>query len=173
MYYLVVTSDFSRFTWVFFLGTKEETSSILKAFITRVENLVNHKVKIIRCDNGTEFKNNVMNRFCVEKGILRQFSVARTPQQNGVAERRNRTLIEAARTMLSESKLPTTFWAEAVNTACYVQNRSKVVKPHNKTPYELLHGRKPMIDFLKPFGCPVTILNTIDNLGKFDEKEDQ
>ncbi|GKB14853.1 ribonuclease H-like domain-containing protein [Tanacetum coccineum] len=79
-----------------------------------------HKVKVIRCDNGTEFKNREMNQFCEKKGILRQYSVARTPQQNGVAERRNRTLIEAARTMLADSKLPTTFWAEAVNTACYV-----------------------------------------------------
>jgi transposase InsO family protein len=172
-YCLVVTDDFSRFTWVFFLATKDETPGILKAFITRVENLHNHKVKIIRCDNGTEFKNSEMNQFCVGKGILRQYSVARTPQQNGVAERRNRTLIEAARTMLSDSKLPVPFWAEAVNTACFVQNRSKVVKPHNKTPYELFHGKKPMIDFLKPFGCPVTILNTKDQLGKFDEKADK
>ncbi|GKE66462.1 ribonuclease H-like domain-containing protein [Tanacetum coccineum] len=81
-----------------------------------------HKVKVIRCDNGTEFKNKEMNHFCEMKGILRQFSIARTSQQNGVAERRNRTLIEVARTMLADSKFPTTFWAEAVNTACYVQN---------------------------------------------------
>ena len=171
-YCLVVTDDYSRFTWVFFLGSKDETTEILKEFITRVENLMDHKVKIIRCDNGTEFKNQTMNQFCVGKGIVRQYSVARTPQQNGVAERRNRTLIEAARTMLSDSKLPIPFWAEAVNTACYVQNRSKIVKPHNKTPYELFHGKKPLIDFFKPFGCPITILNTKDQLGKFDEKAD-
>ncbi|GKB08166.1 putative ribonuclease H-like domain-containing protein [Tanacetum coccineum] len=114
-----------------------------------------------------------MNQLCKMKGILRQFSVARTPQQNGVAERRNRTLIEAARTMLADSKLPTTFWAEAVNTACYVQNRVLVVKPHNKTPYELFHGRTPTLSFMRPFGCPVTILNTIDHLGKFDGKADE
>ncbi|GJX27025.1 retrovirus-related pol polyprotein from transposon TNT 1-94, partial [Tanacetum coccineum] len=165
--------DFSRFTWVFFLATKDETSGILKSFITGIENLVDHKVKVIRCDNGTEFKNREMNQFCEMKGILRQFSVARTPQQNGVAERRNRTLIEAARTMLADSKLPTTFWAEAVNTACYVQNRVLVVKPHNKTPYELFHGRTPTLSFMRPFGCPVTILNTIDHLGKFDGKADE
>ncbi|GJU64752.1 reverse transcriptase domain-containing protein [Tanacetum coccineum] len=98
---------------------------------------------------------------------------ARTPQQNGVAERRNRTLIEATRTMLADSKLPTTFWAKAVNTACYVQNRVLVVKPHNKTPYELFHGRTPTLSFMRPFGCPVTILNTIDHLGKFDGKADE
>ncbi|GJU21675.1 putative ribonuclease H-like domain-containing protein [Tanacetum coccineum] len=100
---------YSRFTWVFFLATKDETSGILKSFITGIENLVDHKVKVIRCDNGTEFKNREMNQFCEMKGILRQFSVARTPQQNGVAERRHRTLIEDARTMLADSKLPTTF----------------------------------------------------------------
>ncbi|GJV77556.1 putative ribonuclease H-like domain-containing protein [Tanacetum coccineum] len=88
-----------------------------------IENLIDLRVKVIRCDNGTEFKNRVMNQFCEMKGIKREFSVARTPQQNGVAERKNRTLIEAARTMLADLKLPTTFWAEAVNTACYVQNR--------------------------------------------------
>ncbi|GJW85336.1 putative ribonuclease H-like domain-containing protein [Tanacetum coccineum] len=148
-YCLVVTDDFSRFSWVFFLATKDETSGILKTFITEIENQLDHK------------------------GIKREFSVARTPQQNGVAERRNRTLIEAARTMLVDSKLPTTFWAEAVNTACYVLNRVLVIKPHNKTPYELIRGRTPLIDFMKPFRCPVTILNTRDHLGKFDGKADE
>ncbi|GJU44054.1 ribonuclease H-like domain-containing protein [Tanacetum coccineum] len=104
------------------------------------------------------------------KGIKREFSVARTPQQNGVAERKNRTLIEAARTMLANLKLPTTFWAEAVNTACYVQNMVLVIKPHNKTLYELFLGRKHALSLMRPFGCPVTVLNTLDHLGKFDGK---
>ncbi|GKC09911.1 putative ribonuclease H-like domain-containing protein [Tanacetum coccineum] len=172
-YCLVVTNDYSRFSWVFFLTTTDETSEILKIFIKEVKNLVNKKVKIIRSDNGTEFKNKVMDDFYREKGIKREYSIARTPQQNGVAERKNRTLIEAARTMLADSKLPTTFWAEAVSTACYVQNRVLIVKPHNKTPYELFRGFKPAIGFMKPFGCHVTILNTLDNLGKFDEKSDE
>ncbi|GJT01363.1 putative ribonuclease H-like domain-containing protein [Tanacetum coccineum] len=120
-YCLVVTDDYSRFTWVFFLATKDETSGILKSFITEVENLVDKKVKIIRCNNGTEFKNR----------------------------------------------------AEAVNTACYVQNRVLVVKPHNKTPYELFRGRTPALSFMRPFGCHVTILNTLDYLGKFDGKSDE
>ncbi|GJZ44740.1 putative ribonuclease H-like domain-containing protein [Tanacetum coccineum] len=105
-YCLVVIDDFSRFSWVFFLATKDETPEILKNFITGIENQINHK-----------------------KGIKKEFSVARTPQQNGVAERKNRTLIETARTMLADSKLPTTFWAEAVNTACYVQNRVDIWVP--------------------------------------------
>ncbi|GJR37592.1 ribonuclease H-like domain-containing protein [Tanacetum coccineum] len=117
------------FTWVFFLATKDKTSGIIKSFITGIENLVDYKVKVIRCDNGTEFKNKEMNQFCEIK--------------------------------------------EAVNTACYVQNRVLVVKPHNKTPYELFHGRTPTLTFMRPFGCHVTILNTIDHLGKFDGKADE
>ncbi|GJY61774.1 retrovirus-related pol polyprotein from transposon TNT 1-94 [Tanacetum coccineum] len=167
------TDDYSRFTWVFFLASKDETSEILKNFIKEIENLVDKKVKILRSDNGTYFKNKVMDDFCKEKGIRREYSVARTPQQNGVAEKRNRTLIEAARTMLANSKLPTTFWAEAVSTACYVQNRVLVVKPYNKTPYELFRGFKPALSFMRPFGCHVTILNTLDSLGKFDGKSDE
>ncbi|GJX96189.1 putative ribonuclease H-like domain-containing protein [Tanacetum coccineum] len=130
-------------------------------------------LKELKCDNETEFKNKEMNQFCEIKGIKREFSVARTLQQNGVAERKNKTLIEAARTMLADSKLPTTFWAEAVNIACYVQNMVLVIKPHNKTSYELFLGRKPALSFMRPFGCPVTILNTLDHLGKFDGKVDE
>ncbi|GJY74341.1 putative ribonuclease H-like domain-containing protein [Tanacetum coccineum] len=114
-----------------------------------------------------------MNQFCGMKGIKREFSVARTPQQNRVVERKNMTLIDAARTMLANSLLPTTFQVEAVSTACYVQNRVLVTNPLNKTPYELLHGRPPSISFMRPFGCPVTILNTLDPLGKFDGKADE
>ncbi|GJS49580.1 putative ribonuclease H-like domain-containing protein [Tanacetum coccineum] len=147
-YCLVVTDDFSRFSWVFFLATKDETSGILKTFITEIENQLDFKVKVIRSDNGTEFKNSIMNQLC---GIKKEFSVARTPQQNGVAERKNRT---------------------PVKTACYVLNRVLVIKPHNQIPYEVIR-RTPLIDFMKPFGCPVTILNTRDHLGKFDGKADE
>ncbi|GJU64449.1 putative ribonuclease H-like domain-containing protein [Tanacetum coccineum] len=150
MYCLVVTDDYSRFSWVFFLATKDKTSGILKSFITGVENLIDQRVKVIRCENGTEFKNKEMNQFCERKGIKKEFSIARTPQQNGAVKRKNRTLIEADRTMLANSKLPTTFWAEAVNTASI----------------------KPALRFMRPFGYPVTFLN-IDHLGKFDGKADE
>nr|GEU92997.1 hypothetical protein [Tanacetum cinerariifolium] len=119
-YCLVVTDDYSRFTWVFFLATKDETTPILKTFLTGLENQLSLKVKVIRSDNGTEFKNFDLNQFCGLNGIKREFSVPRTPQQNGIAKRKNKTLIEVARTMLADSLLPIPFWAEAVNTACYV-----------------------------------------------------
>nr|GEX65533.1 retrotransposon protein, putative, unclassified [Tanacetum cinerariifolium] len=125
----------SRFTWVFFLATKDETSFILKTFITGLENQLSIKVKVIRSDNGTVFKNNDLNQFCGMKGIKKEFSVPRTLQQNGIAKRKNMTLIEAARTMLADSLLPILFWAEAVHTACYVQNRMLVTKPHNMNFY--------------------------------------
>ncbi|GJR29393.1 putative ribonuclease H-like domain-containing protein [Tanacetum coccineum] len=161
------------FSWVFFLRTNDETSRILKDFIRQIENQLNKKVKTIRCDNGTKFKNMDMIELCGSKGIKREYSSARTPQQNGVAERKNRTLIKAARTMLAYSFLPNTFWAEAVSTACYVLNRVLVTKPQNKTPYELITGKIPIISYIRPFGCHVTILNTIDHLGKFEEKADE
>nr|GEU86097.1 hypothetical protein [Tanacetum cinerariifolium] len=114
-----------------------------------------------------------LNHFSGMKGIKREFSVPRTPQQNGIAKRKNRTLIEAARTMLVDLLLPIPFWAEAVNIVCYVHNKVLVTKPHNKTPYELLLGRTPSIGFTRPFDCHVTILNTLDPLGKFVAKADE
>nr|GFC09912.1 hypothetical protein [Tanacetum cinerariifolium] len=148
---LVITNDYSRFSWVFFLASKDETTPVLKTFVIGLENLLSLKVQ----------------------GIKREFSIPRTPQQNSIAERKNWTLIEAARTLLAVSLLPIPFWAEAVNTACYVQNRILVTKPHNKTPYELLHGRLLSIGFMRPFGCPVTILNILDHLVKFQGKVDE
>nr|GEU56269.1 hypothetical protein [Tanacetum cinerariifolium] len=146
-----LTDDFIRFSWMFFLTTKDETSKVLKQFITTIESQINRKVKVIRCDNGTKFKNRDLDEFCRMRGIKREYSNAKTLQQNRVAERKNRTLIEVARTMLADSLLPITFWTEAVNTACFVLNRV----------------------FMRPFGCPVTILNTLDPLGKFKGKADE
>ncbi|GKC82061.1 putative ribonuclease H-like domain-containing protein, partial [Tanacetum coccineum] len=170
---------------VFFLASKDETSGILQTFIRQIEHQLSHRVKFIRSDNGTVFKNRDMLEFCGNKGIKQEYefygnkgikqeySNARTPQQNGVAERMSRTLIEEVRTMLTDSLLPTTFWTEAVNTACYIFNRVRVTKPQNKTPYELLFGHKLMISYIRPFGCHVTILDTLSVLGKFDGKSDE
>ena len=168
---MVITDDFSRFTWVFFLEQKSEATDLIKKFVILMENQSNERVKIIRCDNGTEFKNADLNEFCALKGIDRQFSTARSPQQNGVAERRNRTLIEAARTMLIDSGLPLIFWAEAVNTACYVQNHALINKRHMKTPYEIVEGQKPSVQHFRTFGCPCVLL-LMDSKGKFEARGD-
>ncbi|KAI3503879.1 hypothetical protein L1887_32343 [Cichorium endivia] len=122
-YCLVVTDDYSRYSWVLFLASKDETTELLIDLFTKMENVHEAKIKRLRSDNGSEFKNQVMNLYCLRKGIDHQFTAPYNPQQNGVAERKNRTLIEAARTMLSDSKLPVLFWGEAVNTACYVLNK--------------------------------------------------
>nr|GEW33270.1 ribonuclease H-like domain-containing protein [Tanacetum cinerariifolium] len=143
------------------------------SFKFKIQNSITQPLFMLHMDLFGPTFNRVMNEFCKGKGIKREYSVARTPQKNGIAERKNRTLIEEARTMLADSKLPTTFWAEAVNTACYVQNRVLVVKPHFKTPYELFRCRTPTISFMRPFGCHVTILNTLDHLGKFDGKSNE
>nr|GEV35392.1 retrovirus-related Pol polyprotein from transposon TNT 1-94 [Tanacetum cinerariifolium] len=143
-------------------GLKQGDPLLIFLFILAVEAL---NVVMLEAKNKNIFKG--------IEGIKREFSNSRTPQQNGVAERRNRSLIEATRTMLADAKLPVTFWAKAVNTACYVQNRVLVNKAYNKTPNELFNVRTPAIGFLKPFGCHVMILNTLDNLGKFEAKGDE
>ncbi|GJU03455.1 putative ribonuclease H-like domain-containing protein [Tanacetum coccineum] len=123
---------------------------------------INHKTY---CLIVTDDFSREIDEFCGQKGIKKEYSVARIPQQNGVANRKNRTL--------AKSLLPTVFWAEAVNTACYVLNRVLVTKPHNKTPYKLIIGRAPSISFMRPFGCLVTILNNLDPLGKFNGKAEE
>ncbi|KAI3773999.1 hypothetical protein L1987_48541 [Smallanthus sonchifolius] len=169
-YFLVVTDDYSRFSWVKFLSSKAETTELVQYLILSLENLFNLKVRRIRSDNGSEFKNSKMGLFCLQKGIHHEFSAPYVPQQNGVVERKNRTLVETARTMLADSKLPVTFWAEAVNTACHVLNRVLTVKRHNKTCYELLNNRKPNLEYLLPFGNPCTLLKVRDVPTKFSAK---
>ncbi|KAI3681723.1 hypothetical protein L6452_36527 [Arctium lappa] len=171
-YTFVIIDEYSRYTWVIFLRCKSDTPEELISFVKKMEVLNNLTVRSIRSDHGTEFKNSSLNNFFENKGISHNFSSVRTPQQNGVAERRNRTIIEAARSMLSDCHLPTQFWAEAVNTACFTQNRSLIIKRFGKTAYELFVGRKPSISFLHIFGCQCFILNNKDQLGKFDPKAD-
>ncbi|KAJ9556551.1 hypothetical protein OSB04_011165 [Centaurea solstitialis] len=171
-YTLVIVDEYSRYTWVFFLQSKSDAPEEIILFVRKMEKLNNLTVRSIRSDHGTEFKNSTLETFFDQKGISQNFSSVRTPQQNGIAERRNRTLIEAARSMLSEANLATQFWAEAVNTACYTQNRSLIVMRFRRTPYELFRNRKPSIEHLHIFGCVCYILNNKDNLGKFDSKSD-
>nr|GFC31996.1 retrovirus-related Pol polyprotein from transposon TNT 1-94 [Tanacetum cinerariifolium] len=122
--------------------------------------------------NGTEFKNKTLAKFFDEVGITQQFFAARTPQQNGVVERRNRTLVEAARTMLTFANLPSFLWAEAIATACFTQNRSIIHKRFDKTPYVFINKRKPNIKFFRVFGCRCYLLNDYEDVGKLNAKGD-
>ncbi|GJZ19951.1 retrovirus-related pol polyprotein from transposon TNT 1-94 [Tanacetum coccineum] len=171
-YTLVIVDEYSRYTWVFCLKKKSDAADCIMSFIRKMENLNEVRVKELRSDNGTEFRNYKLEEFCDEKGISQNFSSPCTSEQNGVAERRNRTLIEAARTMLNSANLPKYFWGEAVNTACYTQNRSIIVKRHGKTAYDVFKGRSPDISYFYVFGYLVHIHNHRDNLGKFDAKVD-
>ncbi|KAI3728074.1 hypothetical protein L6452_16702 [Arctium lappa] len=172
-YVLVVVDDYSRYTWVRFLKSKDETPEILITLIKTTQTNKQKPVKIVRSDNGTEFKNSILQAFYNEHGIQQQFSAARTPQQNGVVERRNRTLVEASRSMLAYSGLPISLWAEAISTACYTQNRSILHRRFNKTPYELMNGIKPNIKYFKAFGSKCYVLDDRDNLNKFAPKADE
>ncbi|GJX27042.1 putative ribonuclease H-like domain-containing protein [Tanacetum coccineum] len=171
-YILVIVDDYSRFTWVKFLRTKDETPAFVINLLKQLQVGLNKTVRFVRTDNGTEFVNKALTDYYVSVGITHEKTVPRTPQQNGVVERRNRTLVEAARTMLIFSKAPLFLWAEAVATACYTQNRSLIHTLHNKTPYELVHDKKPDLSFLRIFGALCYPTNDNEDLGKLKAKAD-
>ncbi|KAK1663429.1 hypothetical protein QYE76_051588 [Lolium multiflorum] len=150
---LVIVDAYSRYTWVYFLKRKHETQQIFIDFATEVQRQHNLLIMAIRSDNGSEFKNYTLNDFLSDEGIRHQYSAAYTPQQNGVAERKNRTLMDMARSMMVEYKSRYNFWAEAISTACHSSNRLYLRKGLNKTPYEILTGNKPNISYFKVFGC--------------------
>jgi transposase InsO family protein len=169
-YVLVIVDDFSRYSWVFFLESKDEAFQFIHDLVLKLKNeLSNNVVRAIRSDNGTEFKNARMKAFCSEQGLDHQFSSPYVPPQNGVVERKNRTLVEMARTMLDEHKTPRRFWAEAINTACYVANRIFLRAFLGKTSYELRYGRCPKVSHFRVFGCKCFILKK-GNLDKFESR---
>ncbi|KAI3715360.1 hypothetical protein L6452_22340 [Arctium lappa] len=172
-YVLVIVDDYSRYTWVKFLRSKDETPKVLISFLKMTQVKMQRQVKVLRTDNGTEFKNKIVDKYLESVGISHQYSAARTPQQNGVVERRNRTLVEAARTMLSQSDLPLFLWAETVSTACHTQNRSIIHCRFQKTPYELINNRTPTIKYFHIFGCKCFVLNDRESLNKFSAKADE
>ncbi|KAK2967423.1 hypothetical protein RJ640_022355 [Escallonia rubra] len=169
-YCFVIVDDYSRYTWTFFLATKVESLNVFTSFAKRVQNQKGYLITNIRSDHGREFENSKIGALCDDFGISHNFSAPRTPQQNGVAERKNRSLQEAARTMLNEYGLPKYFWAEAVNCACFVLNRVILRNFLLKTPYDLFNDKKPKVSFFRVFGCKCFVLNTKDHLSKFDSK---
>ncbi|GJX46600.1 retrovirus-related pol polyprotein from transposon TNT 1-94 [Tanacetum coccineum] len=170
-YTLVIVNDYSRYTWTRFLKDKTEAFDQFKIFSKKIQNQLGCTIVSIRTDHGREFDNEVQfGEFCNANGITHNFSAPRTPQSNGVVERKNRTLQEMSRTMLNEKSLPQKFWCNAVDTSTYILNRILIRAILGKTPYELLRGRKPTLDYFRVFGSKCFILNTKDYLTKFDTK---
>ncbi|GKB38841.1 retrovirus-related pol polyprotein from transposon TNT 1-94 [Tanacetum coccineum] len=171
-YILFIFNDYSRFTWVKFLRSKYEAPDFIIKFLKMIQVRLKVPVRRIRTDNGTEFVNQTLREYYEKIGISHETSVARSPQQNGVVERRNRTLIEAAHTMLIYAKAPLFLWAKVVATACYTKNRYIVRLRHRKTPYEILHEKHPNLSFFYVFGALCYPTNDSDNLGKLQLKAD-
>nr|GEZ32895.1 retrovirus-related Pol polyprotein from transposon TNT 1-94 [Tanacetum cinerariifolium] len=172
-YIMVIVDGYSRYTWTFFLRSKDETPEVLKDFLMMIQRNLQAPVITLRTDRGTEFLNKTLNAFFKDEGIEHQTSTVRTPEQNGVVERRNRTLVEAARVMLSALQLPLFFCAKVIAAACYTQNRSINIPTHDKTPYHIINDRKPSIKHLHIFGCICYITRDGKNLNKMKEKGDQ
>ncbi|GJX55326.1 retrovirus-related pol polyprotein from transposon TNT 1-94 [Tanacetum coccineum] len=171
-YILVIVDYYSRFTWMKFLTSKDEAPNFIIKFLKMIQVRLNLAVRNIRTDNETEFVNQTLQDYYEQVGISHKTSVARTPQENGVVERRNRTLVEVARTMLIYAKAPLFLWAKEVATVCYTQNRSIIRRRHGKTAYELLHDRKPNLSYLHVFGALCYSNNDSENLGKLQAKAD-
>ncbi|GJS22436.1 retrovirus-related pol polyprotein from transposon TNT 1-94 [Tanacetum coccineum] len=170
-YTLVIVDDYSRYTWTRFLKDKTEAFDQFEIFSKKIQNQLGCTIVSIRTDHGREFDNEVQfGEFCNANGITHNFSAPHTPQSNGVVERKNRTLQEMSRTMLNEQSLPQKFWCNAVDTSTYILNRILIRAILGKTPYELLKGRKPTLDYFRVFGSKCFILNTKDYLTKFDPK---
>nr|GEY44848.1 hypothetical protein [Tanacetum cinerariifolium] len=171
-YVLVIVDDYSRYTWTHFLRSKDETPKVLINFLRLVQKGLQAQVRIVRTDKGTEFLNQTLHAYFAAEGILHQTSVPRTPEQNGVVKRWNRTLVEAARTMLSAAKVPLFFWAEAIATSCFTQNRSLVIPRHEKTPYHIINDRKLLVKFFHIFCSLCYFVRDGENLDKMKEKGD-
>ncbi|GJR78876.1 retrovirus-related pol polyprotein from transposon TNT 1-94 [Tanacetum coccineum] len=158
-YILVIVDDYSRYTWTHFLRSKDETPEVLKDFLKMIQCNLQAQVITVRTNKGIEFLTKTLHAYFKEEVIDHQTSIARTPEQNGVVERQNHTLIEAARIMLSASKLPLFFWAAAIATACYTQDRSLII-----------NDRKQTLKHLHIFGCNSSMTRDGENLDKMKEK---
>ena len=139
-----------------FQGDKGETPEVFKTFARRAQKEYNSPIVKIRSDNGTEFKNMKIEEWCDKEGVKHEFSATYTPQQNGVVERKNKTLITLARAMLDDYGTTERFWAEAINTTCHASNRVYLHRLLKKTPYELITGKKPNISYFRVFGCKLS-----------------
>jgi transposase InsO family protein len=173
VYYVSFIDDFSRNTWIYFLRKKSEVFDKFKEFKALVENQTKKKIKVLRKDNGGEFCGNKFKELCKKCGIARQKTTPYTPQQNGVAERMNRTLMEKSRSMLSGVRLGQEFWAEVVGIECYLVNRSPSSALDDKTPHEVWSGKKPSLQHLRVFGFDAYVHVPKENRSKLDNKDEK
>uniref|UniRef100_A0A2N9I8F7 Integrase catalytic domain-containing protein n=1 Tax=Fagus sylvatica TaxID=28930 RepID=A0A2N9I8F7_FAGSY len=169
-YFMSFIDDYSRKAWVYFLKNKSEAFAKFKIWKAEVENQTGRKIKCLRTDNGTEYRDGDFLKFCEEHGIKRHFTVRKTPQQNGVAERLNRTITETARCLRLNAELPKIFWAEAVDMACYIINRSPRVALDGKVAEEVWTGQEVDYSFMRIFGCPAYVHISGEDRSKLDPK---
>ncbi|MBW0547114.1 hypothetical protein O181_086829 [Austropuccinia psidii MF-1] len=167
-YMFKILDGYSHFAWTFFLSSKSETKGILKNLIARIEQQSNNKVTNIVSDNGTEFVNSELQEFFNQNGILHLTTAPYTPQQNPFAERGNRTTISKARFLLKDSGMDSSLWAEAANTAVYLENLMRSKNINSEVPFERWFDREPSLKHLQPFGCLAIALKQKSN-EKFDE----
>jgi hypothetical protein len=168
-YVLIIIDDYSHYSWVFFLESRDEVFEHFQSLSLRLNNEHPNCLKVIHSDNGSEFRNISFDEFCLEHGIDQQFSTPSVSQQNGVMERKNHTLVEIARTMLDEHRTPRRFWADTISTTCYISNRIFLCSILHLTPFELRFGRKPSVSNFRPFRCKCFVLK-YGNLDKFESR---
>jgi transposase InsO family protein len=168
-YVLVIVDDYSCYSCVFFLESKNEVFEHFRSLALRLNNEHLNCLKVIHSDNETEFRNASFDEFCLEHGIDQQFSTLRFPQQNGVVERKNRTLVDMARMMLDEHRTPRRFWSVAISSACYISNRIFLRSITHLTPFQLRFDHKPSVSHLRHFGCKCFVLKC-GNLDKFESR---
>ena len=168
MYFATFIDDFSQKTWIYFLKGKDEVFSKFKEFKALVENSTNRKIKVLRSDNGGEYTSKDFNSFCKSTGIKREFTVPYNPQQNGVAEQKNRSIIESTKALIHDQDIPMFLWAEAANTTVYLQNRCPHRAVKDKTLEEAFTGVRPEAGHLRIFGCPVYVHVPHEKRSKLD-----
>ncbi|KAL0272978.1 UNVERIFIED_CONTAM: hypothetical protein PYX00_005765 [Menopon gallinae] len=168
-YFVTFTDEKSRWTEVYFIRKKSQVLEKFKEFRAKMEKLTERKIKFLQSDNGTEYVNNEFDKYLKENGIQRRLSISYSPQQNGISERKNRTLLDMARCLLIQAGMKPSFWAEAVNTANYIRNRCPT-SAQNSSPYEILFGKQPYLGHMKEFGCDVFVKNNAPNKDKFQPR---
>ncbi|CAL2225681.1 unnamed protein product [Prunus armeniaca] len=172
LYFILFIDEYTRMTWVYFLRERSEVFNIFKKFKTHVEKQSGHYIKALRSDRGKEYTSKEFNKFCEDEGVEHQLTVGYAPEQNGVSERKNRTIMEMARSMIFEKGLPNTFWVEAVYTAVYLLNRCPTKALQNKTPIEAWSNIKPSAKHLKVFGCICYVHIPKEKRHKLEEKSE-